>query len=81
MNQISGMGREDFEALVEEHRRLIRMANELEYQLHRLGQAPTAQQVTECQRVAGGLIGLLRSTLYRHDQQVLPALEALVAEL
>ena len=70
-------GRADFEQLLAAHQRLIELANDLEYHLYRLGEVPGNERVTECQRAAGALVGLLRDVLFRHDQQVLPLLDAL----
>ncbi len=72
--------RPDFERILADHQELVRLANELEYQLYRLGEAPASERVTECQRAGGALIGLLREVLFRHDQLVLPALEAWASE-
>ncbi len=66
--------RADFELLVAEHEEVIRLANELEYQFYRLGEAQDGERVTECQQAGGALIGHLRGLLFRHDQQVLPIL-------
>ena len=76
MSATSTIRREDFELLIDEHRQLIRLANELECQLYRLGEATTADHVSECQQAAGRLLGLLRTHLFRHDQQVLPLVES-----
>ena len=70
--------RENFEQLLDEHRQLIHLAQQLEFQLYRLGEAATVERVEECQQVAGSLIGLLRANLFRHDQDVFPILESLV---
>jgi hypothetical protein len=67
--------RRDFDQLVAEHQQLIRLANELEFQLYQMGDAPGPEQVAECRQTAGDLISLLRHVLFRHDQQVLPLLE------
>jgi hypothetical protein len=69
--------RADFDQLLAAHQRLIELANDLEYQLYRLGEVPGNERVTECQQAGGALIGLLRDVLFRHDQQVLPLLDAL----
>jgi hypothetical protein len=69
--------RPDFELLLAGHQRLIELANDLEYQLHRLGEVPGDERVSDCRRAAGALVGLLRDVLFRHDQQVLPLLDAL----
>jgi hypothetical protein len=79
MNAIPQLGRRDFEQLVDEHRQLIGLANQLEYQLYRLGGSATPDHVGECQQVAGNLIGVLRNHLFRQDQEVLPVLEALIS--
>jgi hypothetical protein len=71
------MTRDDFELLLGQHRQLIRLANELEYHLYRMGGQPDPGPVTDCQQAAGALIGLLRTVLFRHDQQLLPVLEML----
>jgi hemerythrin-like domain-containing protein len=80
MSATSTIRREDLEQLIEEHRQLIRLANELEYQLYRLGEAASADHVSECQHAAGSLIGLLRMHLFRQDQEVLPVLESYVSD-
>lgn len=72
------LSRSDFEQLLAEHRQLIHLANELEFHLYRVGAEPTPGRVAECQQAGGALIGQLRATLFRHDQQVLPALESLL---
>jgi hypothetical protein len=68
--------RADFDQLVAEHHQLIRLTNELEFQLYQMGEAPGPEQVAEGRRAAGTLIGQLRNFLFRHDQQVLPLLES-----
>ena len=78
MRVTSSIRRQDFELLLDEHRELIRLTNELEFQLYRLGEAATPEQVNECQQTAGNLVGLLRANLFRHDQEVLPVLESLI---
>jgi hypothetical protein len=65
----------DFEQLLAEHRQLIRLANDLEFHMYQMGEAPGPEQVNECRKAAGTLIGLLRQVLFRHDQQILPLLE------
>ncbi len=72
------MSPSDFVRLLAEHRQLIRLANELEFHLYQMGEAPGPEQVKECRKAAGTLIGQLRQVLFRHDQQVLPLLEQLV---
>lgn len=72
--------RTDFEELLAQHQELIHLANELEFQLYRLGEPAEPGPVSDCQQAAGALIGLLRTVLFRHDQQVLPVLEALAGK-
>lgn len=74
------LDRADFDALLTDHARLIRLANELEYHLHAVGERPDDSPVTECRRAGGVLIGALRELLFRHDQEVLPALESMVRQ-
>jgi len=69
-----------FDRLVADHQEAVRLANELEYQLYRLGELADADRAAPFQRAGGELIGLLRNLLFRHDQQVLPLLEALCRE-
>lgn len=80
MNTLPTIRRLDFEQLVDEHHELIQLANRLEYQLYRLGEAATPEHVRDCQQIAGSLLGLLRANLFRHDQEVLPILESLVSD-
>ena len=75
MNRTLRLSRADFEALLGDHQRLIALANDLEYQLYRLGELPAGERVTECQQAGGALVGLLRNVLFRHDQQILPLVE------
>jgi hypothetical protein len=70
--------RQDFGQLVDEHRQLIHLTNELELQLYRLGDGAAPEQINECRQIAGNLIALLRTNLFRHDQEVLPVLESLI---
>jgi hypothetical protein len=74
------LSRADFEQLVAEHEEIIRLANQLEYQLYRLGAAQDGDRVSECQQAGGALIGHLRGMLFRYDQQILPILEASLAD-
>ena len=76
MNPTPTIPRADFEGLLAQHQELIRLANELEYHLYRLGERTEPGPVSDCQQAAGALIGLLRNVLFRHDQQVLPVLES-----
>jgi hypothetical protein len=71
---------EEFEELLGQHRWLVRLANDLEYQLYRLGETPGPETVRGCQQAGGALIGVLRDVLYRHDQQVLPLVERFLRE-
>jgi hypothetical protein len=80
MNTAPSVGRADFERLVAEHQELIRLANELEYQLYRLGEVPADERVTDCQQAGGRLLGLLRNVLFRHDQHILPLLDCLTGK-
>jgi hemerythrin-like domain-containing protein len=83
MSATPGIRRHRFEQLVDEHRQLVQATNQLEYQLYRLGELggnATAEQVSECQQVAGNLIGLLRAHLFQQDQEVLPMLESLIVD-
>jgi hypothetical protein len=74
------LSRTDFEQLLAAHERVLELANEVEYQLYRLGEAPADSPVTECQQATGALLGLLREVLFRHDQRGLPLLDGLTAE-
>jgi len=69
-----------FGQLLGAHQQLIDLANDLEYQLHRLGEQQVGSPAAACQQAAGALLGRLRDVLFRHDQQVLPLLDALSAE-
>lgn len=71
---------EDFAQLLAEHQQLIDLTNELEFSLYRIGDEANVENVQQLQQTAGALIGLLRHVLFRHDQQVLPALEALTGQ-
>jgi hypothetical protein len=74
------LSRADFEQLLAEHEEVIRLANQLGYQLYRLGAAQDGERVSECQQAGGALIGHLRRVLFRHDQQILPILDASLAD-
>lgn len=76
MTQSHTIERHDFEQLLSEHWQLIQLTNDLEYHLYRIGDRPEPERVEACQQSGGALIGLLRHVLFRHDQQVLPILEA-----
>jgi hypothetical protein len=71
------LARADFEQALVEHQQLIDLVNELEYRLYQLGEVPSHEPVAACQQAAGALIGSPRAFLFRHDQQVLPVLDAL----
>jgi hypothetical protein len=75
---ISPPSRTDFEQLLAEHAQTIRLANDLEYHLYRIGAEPAPEHVTACQQAGGALIRHLRTLLFRHDQQVLPLLDSLI---
>lgn len=77
MSLASPLSRADFESLLAEQQQLIRLTNQLEYQLYRLGELPPDERVSECQQAGGTLIGLLRNVLFRNDQQILPLLDSL----
>jgi hypothetical protein len=77
MSPLPLITRGEFEMLLAQHRQLIELTNDLEYQMHRLGElSADDERVSGCQRVGGSLIGLLRDCLFRHDQRVLPILES-----
>jgi hypothetical protein len=78
MEQI--ISRADFDRLVAEHRQLIQLTNDLEFQLYQMGDAPRPEQAAECRQAAGTLIGNLRNFLFRYDQQILPILETRVRD-
>jgi len=69
--------REDFEQLLEEHQRLIGLANDVEYCLHALAGGPSEENLHALQQSAGTLVSVLRGHLFRQDQQVLPLLDRL----
>jgi predicted ATP-dependent protease len=70
-----------FDQIVAEQQELVRLANELELQLYRLGEQvpPSAERIADCQQAAGNLVGLLRQALFRQDQQILPLLESWIS--
>lgn len=68
----------EWQRLLADHQQLIHLANDLEFHLYQLGGVPAPEHITACQQAAGTLIGKLRETLFRHDQQVFPILETLV---
>jgi hemerythrin-like domain-containing protein len=80
MNPAVRLTREELDRLLSEHRRLIQLANDLEYCLYRMG-AADEPHVRECQQAVGALIGCLRDHLFRNDQEVFPVLEALLTRV
>ena len=78
MSPAPPLTRDDFERLLADQQQLIELTNQLEYQMYRLGELPPDERVTECQQTGGTLIGLLRSVLFRNDQQVFPLLDTLL---
>jgi hypothetical protein len=78
MSSSPPLTREDFERLLADQQQLIDLTNQLEYQMYRLGELPPDERVTECQQAGGMLIGLLRSVLFRNDQQIFPLLDTLL---
>jgi hemerythrin-like domain-containing protein len=71
------VSRQAFDELIREHQMLVHLTNELELRIYSLGEqdAPSRERVAECQQAAGRLIGQLRQTLFRFDQQIYPLLE------
>lgn len=67
--------REDFESLLDEHQRLIGLANQVEFHLHALAGGPNEGAIHALQQSAGSLVSLLRGYLFRLDQQLLPVLD------
>jgi hypothetical protein len=80
MSAPPAFSRAEFEQILAAHQQLIELANEVEYQLYRLGELSSDQRVAECQQATGSLLGLLRDVLLQHDQQVLPLLDRLTRE-
>jgi hypothetical protein len=76
MNQ-PRFSRADFDQLLAQQQQLIELSNELEYRLYRMGEAPPDSPAQACQQAGGALLGVLRTFLFRQDQQVLPVLDAL----
>ena len=76
MNTTTPISRTDFENLLSQHRQLIELANDLEYQMYRLGELTPDERVSDCQRGGGSLVGSLRDYLFRLDQQVFPLLDS-----
>lgn len=70
-----GYRRDDFEPLLEEHQRLVELANEVEFHLHALAGGPNEGAIHALQQSAGSLVSVLRGYLFRLDQQVLPAID------
>jgi hypothetical protein len=74
MRPAVSLSRQELDDLLSQHRQVIRLMNDLEYCLYRIGESdhPAAH---ECRQAAGALIGCLRDLLFRQDQQVFPLLE------
>jgi hypothetical protein len=70
---------EEFEGLVLHHGALVRSINELELQLHLLGEAGDDIRAAGCRRAASDLIARLRDILFVWDQKVLPLVEPVPA--
>lgn len=77
MSNEQPLSRDAFDELIREHQLLVHLANELELHVYEIGEqdAPSRERVTACQQAAGNLIGQLRQTLFRFDQQIYPLLE------
>ncbi len=69
--------RSDFEQLLDQHQRLIALANDVEFSLHALAGGATEETIGALQQTAGTLVSALRNYLFRQDQQVLPIVDAL----
>ena len=71
------LNRAAFDEVLREHADLIRLANELEFNLYELGDQgpPDREKTTTCQQSAGELIRRLRAMLFRLDQQVYPIMD------
>jgi hypothetical protein len=69
--------RSDFELLVDEHQRLIALANDVEFCLHALSGGVNEETIHALQQSTGGLVRVLRQYLFRQDQQVLPVVDTL----
>jgi hypothetical protein len=78
VNDVPAIDRCDFERLVADHSRLVKLINDLEYHLYALGERQADDPVAGCQCAAGALISALRDFLFRYDQLLLPTLESLV---
>ena len=69
--------RGDFERLLDEHRRLIELANDVEFCLHALSSGVTEENLRALQQSTGTLVSVLRNHLFRQDQHVLPLVDAI----
>lgn len=78
MNTPPPLTAEEFAKLLADHGEIIRLANELEESLYRLGDSANSEAATGCQQAAGTLIGRLRQMLFVHDQRVFPLLETIL---
>lgn len=76
-NPVPGFSREDFESLLEEHQRLVALANEVEFYLHVLAGGSKEDTLQALQQSTGSLVSGLRTYLFRQDQQVLPLIDRL----
>ncbi len=76
MTETPTFTRDDFEHLLGEHLGLIELANDVEYRLHALAGGSTEENLQALQQAAGALVSALRDHLFRHDQVVLPLVEA-----
>jgi hypothetical protein len=69
--------RSDFEQLLDEHQRLVGLANDVEFCLHSLAGGGSEEAIHALQLSTGSLVRLLRQYLFRQDQQVLPVIDTL----
>jgi hypothetical protein len=76
MNPTMSFSRADFESLLDQHRQLIDLTTDLEYQMYCLAELRADERVSDCQRAGGSIIGVLRDFLFRQDQQVMPLIES-----
>ena len=77
MTEVPPLSRSAFDELIREHQKMVRLANQLELSTYALGahDPPSREDVAATQQAAGQLIGQLRQTLFRLDQEVYPILE------
>lgn len=74
--QLPEFSRNDFDHLIQEHERLIALANDVEYCLHALAGTASEERIGELQQSAGTLVSAIRDYLFRQDQLVLPVVDA-----